>query len=103
MPKYLHSKTVLIYCPHPVYDDMPISTVPSGGKDARKEFAPAGSKPLDAARPPDSASSPASTLVTALSKSESKNYGSGKVVFVRSKYFLCTVPEHSFIPVTVSY
>jgi hypothetical protein len=66
---------------------MPIY-LPSGEKDERKEFAPAGSTPLVPARPPPaSASSPASTLVTALSKTESKNNGSGKVVFVLPKYF----------------
>jgi hypothetical protein len=64
--------------------------LPSGGKDVRKEFAPAGSTPLVSARPPASASSPASTLVTALSKTESKNYDTGQltqVVFFLRKYF----------------
>jgi hypothetical protein len=65
--------------------------LPSGGKDVRKEFAPAGSTPLVPARPPPaSASSPASTLVTALSKPELKNYDTGKVVFVLPKYFFMT-------------
>jgi hypothetical protein len=80
---------------------MPISTVPSGGKDARKEFAPAGSTPLDAARPPASASSPPSTLVTALSKTESKNYGTGQVVFVLPKYFY--VPYRSIPLYTLQF